>query len=93
MQLNMNSIFQLMLGSSLLSGEGFNIGNFMGDLTFDKLLGLSIISGINFDGALNIGGQQSLPTPAQTAPSASSQGLTKQDLMDIIKAYKSNDAV
>lgn len=75
MNINMNSMMQMMIASSLMSGKGFDFGNFMGDLTFDKLLGLQMLSNVDFGGTLNLNGNDN-------------KGLSKDDLLDIIKAVQ-----
>lgn len=47
MQIDLNSIMKLMIASSLMSGKGFTLDNFMGSMTLDKLIGLQLMSNIN----------------------------------------------
>ena len=75
MNIDMNSMMHMMIASSLLSGKGFTMDNFMGDLTFDKLLGLQMLSNVNFGGTLNLNGNDN-------------KSLSKDDLLDIIKAVQ-----
>lgn len=58
MNINMNSIFQLMLASGLMSGKGFDMDGFMGGLTLDKLLGLQMLGSINFGDAFGTNNQK-----------------------------------
>lgn len=55
MNFDMNAIMKLMIASSLMSGKGFDFGNFMGGLTLDKILGLQMLANTDFGGVTNEG--------------------------------------
>lgn len=75
MNLDMNNIVQLMIATSLLSGKGFDMSNFMGGLTFDKLLGLQMLSNANLAGVF--GNKE--------------QTVDTDKLVELVKAIKSED--
>lgn len=74
MNLDMNNILTLMIASSLLSGKGFDMSNFMGGLTFDKILGLQMLSQVNLGNVFNSNGKD----------------VNTEKLLELVKTIKEN---